>query len=61
MANWNAEPVAVSPSLFENISIHPVPNQFSLAMEEWTKFFFESIEPTLSQLERLLTVKLATL
>ena len=61
MANWNAEPVAVSPSLLENISIHPVPNQFSLGMEEWTKFFFESIEPTLSQLERLLTVKLAIL
>ena len=34
MANWNAEPVAVSPSLLGNISIHPVPTQFSLGMDK---------------------------
>ena len=34
MANWNAEPVAVSPLLLGNISIHPVPTQFSLGMDK---------------------------
>ena len=48
MAKLNAEPpVAVSPSLLENISI-TVLTQFSLGMEEWTDFFLESIKPTVS-------------
>ena len=34
MANWNAEAVAVSPLLLGNISIHPVPTQFSLGMDK---------------------------
>lgn len=40
--------VVVSPSLLENLDIHPVSLDFSLGMEEWTDVYLESIERTLS-------------
>ena len=41
--------VVVSPSLLENLDIHPVSLEFSLGMEEWTDTYLESIERTLSE------------
>ena len=46
MANF--ERVVVSPSLLKNLVIHPVSQEFTLGMEEWTDSYLESIERTLS-------------
>ena len=53
--NWNAEAVAVSPLLLGNISIHPVPTQFSLGMDKRFLRIYRA-----NSLSQLLTVKLAT-
>ena len=38
----------VSPSLLENLAVHPTPPQFSLGMEYWTKSYLESLEQSVS-------------
>ena len=40
--------VAVSPSLFESVTIHPILPHFSLGMEEWTDSHLKSLEDKLS-------------
>ena len=47
MANWNAEPVAVSPSLLGNISVHPVPTRFSLGMDKCSSKKYLSLQTCL--------------
>ena len=39
----------MSPSLLENLDIHPVLLDFSLGIEKWTDTYLESIERTLSE------------
>ena len=40
--------VAISPSLFESVTIHPTSPCFSLGMEEWTDSYLKSLEDQLS-------------
>ena len=40
--------LVVSPSLLENLAVHPTPPQFSLGMEDWTESYLESLERSLS-------------
>ncbi len=43
--------VAVSPSLFESVTIHPTSPHFSLGMEEWTESSLKSLEDKFQNIE----------